>query len=49
MVTIKKINSKELIKKDTKTKYPKNDPYGLVEAWWKIFTKNYKPTLFIKK
>ena len=27
----------------------KNDPYGLAEAWWKIFTKNYKPTLFGKK
>ena len=19
--------------------YPHNDPYGLAEAWWKIFTK----------
>ena len=31
-----------VIKKKTKLNnigYPHNDPYGLSEAWWKIFTK----------
>ena len=31
-----------IIKKKTKVnniRYPDNDPYGLAEAWWKIFTK----------
>ena len=34
-----------IIKKKTKVNsigYPDNDPYGLAEAWWKIFTKPEK-------
>ena len=31
------------------TKYPEDDPYGLAESWWKIFTKDFKPTLFQNK
>ena len=35
-------NDDGIIKKKTKINninYPDNDPYGLAEAWWKIFTK----------
>ena len=43
--TIKKEKLKQkkiLLKKKTKLNsigFPFNDPYGLSEAWWKIFTK----------
>ena len=50
---MKKIKVKK-IKKETKPKlnsigYPHDDPYGLVEAWWKIFTKPTEKNVTNKK
>ena len=39
---LKELELDDVLKKKTKLNsigFPLNDPYGLSEAWWKIFTK----------